>query len=101
MLCPPSRYPIINFKDPEMAEKTLTVLNMSNVRSVDIMADCVGGKSIITYVKPTSTPSSDPLKLYVTGFGRDISIEKLKEMFPTASDITLPLNEKDNNKPVG
>ena len=53
------------------------------------------------FVTPALTPSSDPLKLYVTGFGRDITIDQLKAMFPTADDVTLPLNPKDNNRPIG
>lgn len=71
------------------------------MNGADIYVDFVGGKSRVTFVKPQLTPSSDPLKLYVTGFGRDIIVDQLKEMFPTSTEITLPLNAKDNNRPVG
>lgn len=95
------KYAILEFSNPETAEKNLEKLRGQKVNGAEIYVDFVGGKSLVSFVKPQLTPSSDPLKLYVTGFGRDIIVDQLKEMFPTSSEITLPLNPKDNNRPVG
>lgn len=95
------KYAILEFKDRETAERNLQLLKGQLVNGVVAYVDFVAGHTETQLVKPQLTPSSDPLKLYVTGFGRDIVIDQLKEMFPTSSDITLPLNPKDNNRPVG
>jgi len=95
------RYAVINFADEETATKNLDVLKQKQVRGVDLHVDFVGSQSIVTFVTPALTPSSDPLKLYVTGFGRDITMDELKGMFPTCDDVTLPLNPKDSNRPIG
>lgn len=95
------RYAVINFVDEETATKNLEVLKEKKVHGVDLVVDFVGSQSIVTFVTPALTPSSDPLKLYVTGFGREATLEQLKAMFPTSNDVTLPLNPKDNNKPIG
>ena len=95
------RYAVINFADEETANKNLEILKQKQVRGVDLVVDFVGSQSIVTFVTPALTPSSDPLKLYVTGFGREITIDQLKGMFPTCDDVTLPLNPKDSNKPIG
>jgi len=95
------RYAVINFADEETATKNLELLKQKQVRGVDLHVDFVGSQSIVTFVTPALTPSSDPLKLYVTGFGREVTINQLKEMFPTCDDVTLPLNPKDGNRPIG
>jgi len=95
------RYAVINFADEETATKNLELLKQKKLQGVDLVVDFVGSQSIVTFVTPALTPSSDPLKLYVTGFGREITIEQLKGMFPTCDDVTLPLNPKDNNRPIG
>jgi len=95
------RYAVINFADEETATKNVEILKTKKVRGVDLQVDFVGSQSIVTFVTPALTASSDPLKLYVTGFGRDITLDQLKEMFPTCNDVTLPLNPKDSNKPIG
>jgi len=95
------KYAVIDFVDEETAAKNLELLKGTKVNGADIIVDYVGAQSIVTFVTPALTPSSDPLKLYVTGFGRDITIEQLKAMFPTSKEISLPLNPKDNNKPIG
>jgi len=95
------RYAVINFADEETATKNVEVLKAKNVHGVELQVDFVGAQSIVTFVTPALTASSDPLKLYVTGFGRDITLDQLKEMFPTCNDVTLPLNPKDGNKPIG
>lgn len=96
-----TKYAVINFADEETANKNLEILKQKQVRGVDLVVDFVGSQSIVTFVTPALTPSSDPLKLYVTGFGREITIDQLKGMFPTCDDVTLPLNPKDSNKPIG
>lgn len=95
------RYAVIDFVDEQTAARNLALLKGQKVGGADIIVDYVGSQSIVTFVTPALTPSSDPLKLYVTGFGRDITIEQLKAMFPTSKEISLPLNPKDNNKPIG
>lgn len=94
-------YAVVDFADEETATKNLEVIKSKKVGDSDIIVDYVGSQSIVTFVTPALTPSSDPLKLYVTGFGRDITIDQLKGMFPTSTDVTLPLNPKDNNRPIG
>lgn len=98
---PNPKYAVIDFADEQTATKNLEQLKGTKVNGADIVVDYVGAQSIVTFVTPALTPSSDPLKLYVTGFGRDITIEQLKDMFPTSKEISLPLNPKDNNKPIG
>lgn len=98
---PNPKYAVIDFIDEATAAKNLEMLRGQKVDGVDIIADYVGTQSIVTFVTPALTPSSDPLKLYVTGFGRDVTIEQLKAMFPTSHEISLPLNPKDNNRPIG
>ena len=95
------RYAVINFADEETATKNLELLKQKKVKGVDLVVDFVGSQSIVTFVTPALTSSSDPLKLYVTGFGREITLDQLKGMFPTCDDVTLPLNPKDGNKPIG
>jgi len=95
------RYAVIDFVDEATAERNLEQLKGKKIGGADIIVDYVGSQSIVTFVTPALTPSSDPLKLYATGFGRDITIEQLKAMFPTSKEISLPLNPKDNNKPIG
>jgi len=95
------RYAVLNFADEETANKNLEILKGKQVHGVDLVVDFVGSQSIVTFVTPALTPSSDPLKLYVTGFGREATIDQLKTMFPTCDDVTLPLNPKDGNKPIG
>lgn len=95
------RYAVINFADQETAVKHVELLKAKKVRGVDLDVDFVGGQSIVTFVTPALTSSSDPLKLYVTGFGREVTIDELKNMFPTCNDVTLPLNPKDGNRPIG
>lgn len=96
-----TKFAVINFADEETAAKNLEVLKEKKVQGVDLVVDFVGTQSIVTFVTPALTPSSDPLKLYCTGFGREITIDQLKAMFPTCDDVTLPLNPKDGNKPIG
>jgi RNA recognition motif-containing protein len=94
-------YAVIDFADEETANRNLEALKGKKVGGNDIIVDFIGSQSIVTFVTPALTPSSDPLKLYVTGFGREITIDQLKAMFPTSNDVTLPLNPKDNNRPIG
>ncbi len=42
----------------------------------------------------------DPLKLYVTGFDKTISVAALKKLFPTATTVTLPMRKK-TGQPLG
>jgi len=67
---------------------------------IHLLGDFVRSQGIVSLLTPDLIPSIDPLKLSVTGFGREITIEQLKGMFPTCDDVTLPLNPKDN-KPIG
>lgn len=95
------KYAILDFADEATATRNLELLKGQKVGGADIIVDFVGSQSIVTFITPTLTPSSDPLKLYATGFGREITIEQLKAMFPTSKEISLPLNPKDNNRPIG
>jgi len=95
------KYAILDFADTETATKTLEKIKGKQVNGADVVIDFIGGKSSVAYTAPTMNAASDLLKLYVTGFGRDITMDQLKEMFPTSTDITLPLNPKDGNKPIG
>jgi len=91
---------MITFADKETATKNLEQLKQQKLH-VDLLGDFVRSQSMVTFVTPAMFPCCDPLKLYVTGFGREITIKQLKRMFPTCDDVTLPLNPKDNNKPIG
>ena len=42
----------------------------------------------------------DPLKLFVTGFEREMTEEQLRKLFPSANDVSLPVRKSDG-KPVG
>lgn len=94
-------YAVVDFADEETTNKNIEMIKGKKVHGNEVLVDRIGTESIVTFVTPALTPSSDPLKLYVTGFGREITIEQLKNMFPTAQDVTLPLNPKDNNRPIG
>lgn len=83
------------------AERNLQLLKGQMLNGVVVYVDFVSGQTGVTFVKPQLSPLGDPLKLYVTGFGRDVVIDQLREMFPTSSDITLPLSANDNNRPIG
>jgi len=95
------KYAILDFANGEVAARTLELLKDKQVNGVDVVADFIGGKTNITYTPPAMNSTSDLLKLYVTGFGRDITMEQLKDMFPTSNNINLPLNPTDGNKPIG
>ena len=95
------RYAVINFVDEETATKNLEILKQKQVQGMELAVDFVGSQSIVTFVTPALTPSSDPLKLYVTGFGREITVDQLKGMFPTCDDVSLPLNPKTTTDRLG
>lgn len=38
----------------------------------------------------------DPLRLYITGFGKDTTVADLQKIFPRAVEITLPIRKKDH-----
>ena len=42
----------------------------------------------------------DPLKLFVTGFEREMTEEQLRSLFPSANDVSLPIRKSDG-KPLG
>ena len=93
----------LEFTDEKTAERNHKLLNGKKVGDSKITVDYVGEKSSYKPVvkKPELTATElDPLKLFVNGFARDITVEQLKAIFPTAQNIQLPTKRSDK-LPIG
>ena len=95
------RYAVIHFKDEDTAENNYNSMLGAKVNGIDVIVDYVSRRSIASYLKTRLKPSSDPTRLYVTGFGREFDdVGMLKKLFPTSTDVSIPFDPEDN-RPVG
>jgi len=95
-------YGFVEFKSEKIAEKSIPELLGKEIDGVKILiVDFVGAKS--KNKKPVDKKETvaevDPLRLYISGFGHEINVEKLSQLFPDA-DVTVPM-KKSKKKPLG
>jgi len=90
------RCAFVEFGDEATAVRNKSNFEHKKIGDKIISVDFVGEKSIIRPKKPQFPTSVDPRKLYVSGLGKEATVEDLKKLFPTASSIDFPRDKKEN-----
>ncbi|KAK7502052.1 hypothetical protein BaRGS_00006804, partial [Batillaria attramentaria] len=90
----------LEFASEAAADKNYKLLKGSFLKEQELMVDYVGEKSTHTPLKKKETADPDPLRLYITGFGKATTQADLHKLFPKAVEIHFPIRKKDKT-PLG
>ncbi|CAE1242881.1 unnamed protein product [Acanthosepion pharaonis] len=93
-------YAFLEFENEAAAEKNFKSLSETVLKGKPLTVDYTGKKSLHRPKEPKIIKELDPKKLYITGFPYTTTEIELRQLFPKADSLVMPI-KRNTQRPLG